>query len=76
MSQQQTQQFRTPHQVLGLLTVVVVVIMLVWGIALSWIKRSAKRRLQEPPENTRHLGSIHRWLGYLVWLLLLVNVGV
>ncbi|KAL2166971.1 hypothetical protein VTG60DRAFT_1894 [Thermothelomyces hinnuleus] len=71
-----TQRFRTGHQVLGLLAVVALTIMFVWGIALSWIKRSANKRGQEPPENTRLLGMIHRWTCRTIWLLFLVNVGL
>ena len=72
----QTQQFRTPHQVLGLLTVAAMTVMFMWGITLSWIKRSAKKRGQEPPESTRLLGVIHRWVCRLIWVLLLINVGL
>jgi hypothetical protein len=72
----QTQQFRTGHQVLGLLTIVALTLMFVWGIALSWIKRSARKRGQEPPESTRLLGAIHRWVCRVVWVFLLVNVGL
>lgn len=72
----QTQQFRTGHQVLGLLTVVALTLMFLWGIGLSWIKRSAKKRGQEPPESTHMLGLIHRWACRLIWVLLLINVGV
>jgi hypothetical protein len=71
-----TQQFRTGHQVLGLLTVVALTLMFLWGIGLSWIKRSAKKRGQEPPESTRMLVVIHRWACRVIWVLLLVNVGV
>lgn len=72
----QTQQFRTPHQVIGLLTFVTISIMFFWGFALSCIKRSAKKRGQQPPESTAILGAIHKWVCRLVWILLLVNVGL
>ncbi|KAK4097819.1 iron reductase domain protein [Parathielavia hyrcaniae] len=71
-----TQQFSTPHQVIGLLTIVAMTLMFFWGLSLSWIKRSAKKRGQEPPESTRLLGVTHRWVCRLIWVLLLVNVGV
>ncbi|KAL1839918.1 hypothetical protein VTJ49DRAFT_1006 [Mycothermus thermophilus] len=71
-----TQQFRTPHQILGFISVVAMAIMYFWGFAVSRIKRSAKKRGQEPPQNTRHLAAVHRWVSRLVWLLLLVNVGL
>ncbi|KAK4158031.1 hypothetical protein C8A00DRAFT_11127 [Chaetomidium leptoderma] len=71
-----TQQFRTGHQVLGLLTIVAMTVMFVWGLSLSWIKRSAKKRGQEPPESTHLLGGIHRWVCRVIWVLLLVNVGL
>ncbi|KAL2159485.1 hypothetical protein VTH06DRAFT_2490 [Thermothelomyces fergusii] len=71
-----TQQFRTGHQVLGLLTVVALAIMFVWGIGLSWIKRSADKRGQEPPEKTRLLCRIHQWTCRTICVLLLVNVGL
>ncbi|KAL2146952.1 hypothetical protein VTI28DRAFT_1679 [Corynascus sepedonium] len=57
-----TQQFRTGHQVLGFLTVAALVVMFVWGIALSWIRRSTSQHSQEPPENARLLSAIHRGL--------------
>jgi hypothetical protein len=72
----QTQKFRTGHQVLGLLTIALMTIMVGWGGALSYIKRSAKQRSQEPPESTQLLGTIHRWIGRLIWVLFLVNVGL
>ncbi|GAB1318650.1 DOMON domain-containing protein [Madurella fahalii] len=71
-----TQQFRTGHQVLGLLTIVMVACMFLWGLGLSLIKRSATKRGQEPPESTRLLGGIHRWAGRLIWVLLLINNGL
>ncbi|KAK4235041.1 hypothetical protein C8A03DRAFT_37123 [Achaetomium macrosporum] len=71
-----TQQFRTGHQVLGLLTIVAMAVMFLWGIALSWIKRSAKKRGREPPESTQRLATVHRWVCRLIWALLLVNVGL
>ncbi|KAK4249227.1 hypothetical protein C7999DRAFT_12877 [Corynascus novoguineensis] len=71
-----TQQFRTGHQVLGLLTVAALVVMFVWGIALSWIRRSASQHSQEPPENAGLLGAIHRWGCRIIWVLLLINVGL
>ncbi len=72
----QTRQFQTPHQVLGLLTVVAMSIMFAWGISLSWIKRSAKKRGQEPPQSAQTLATVHRWSCRLIWVLLLVNVGL
>ncbi|AEO67178.1 uncharacterized protein THITE_2075941 [Thermothielavioides terrestris NRRL 8126] len=71
-----TQQYRTPHQVIGLLTVVAMAVMFLWGFALSWITRAAKRRGQQPPEGTRLLAAVHRWVSRLIWVLLLVNVGL
>ncbi|KAL2152981.1 hypothetical protein VTH82DRAFT_4136 [Thermothelomyces myriococcoides] len=71
-----TQKFRTGHQVLGLLTIVALTIMFLWGIGLSWIKRSADKRGQNPPENTRLLATIHRWTCRAIWVLILVNVGL
>jgi hypothetical protein len=50
--------------------------MFIWGITISWIKRSAKKRGQEPPESTRLLGVIHRWGCRLIWVLLLIKVGL
>ncbi|KAK3897603.1 hypothetical protein C8A05DRAFT_38837 [Staphylotrichum tortipilum] len=71
-----TQKLRTPHQAIGLLTVVAMTIMFAWGIWLSWIKRSAKARGQEPPASTRTLAAVHRWACRLIWALLLVSVGL
>ncbi|KAK4130677.1 iron reductase domain protein [Trichocladium antarcticum] len=71
-----TRQFRTPHQVLGLITVVMMTIVVGWGGVLAYVRRSAAQRGQEPPENTRLLGTIHQWIGRLIWVLFLVNVGL
>ncbi|KAK4115963.1 iron reductase domain protein [Canariomyces notabilis] len=71
-----TQQFRTGHQVLGLLTFVIMACMFFWGIGLSLIKRTAKKRGQEPPESTPLLAAIHRWVGRLIWVLLLISNGL
>ncbi|KAL2259453.1 hypothetical protein VTK26DRAFT_6868 [Humicola hyalothermophila] len=50
--------------------------MVFWGAALALIHRSAQKRGQVPPESTRLLGTIHRWTGRVIWLLLVVNVGL
>ncbi|KAL2129681.1 hypothetical protein VTI74DRAFT_7447 [Chaetomium olivicolor] len=71
-----TQKFRTPHQVIGLLTIVAMTIMFVWGFSLSWIKRAAKKRGQGPPEKAKMLGAAHKWACRVIWALLLVNVGL
>ena len=51
-------------------------IMFVWGLSLSWIKRAAKKRGQEPPQSSQLLGTVHRWTCRLIWVLLLINVGL
>ena len=50
--------------------------MFFWGIALALIKRSAEKRGQEPPESSKLLGTIHRWTGRVIWMLLLINMGL
>jgi hypothetical protein len=50
--------------------------MFFWGIGLSLIKRTANKRGQEPPESTPLLAAIHRWVGRLIWVLLLINNGL
>jgi fatty acid desaturase len=75
-TQKQTQNYRHGHQVLGLLTIIAMTMMYAWGFSLSRIKRSAKKRNQKVPEMTRLLGTIHRWVCRVIWVLLLVNVGL
>mgnify|MGYP001501955450 CR=1 FL=1 len=72
----QTQKYTTPHQVLGLITVVLMGSMFLWGLALSFIKRSATKRNQAPPEAKIKLSAVHRWVSRIVWLLLLINIGL
>ncbi|KAJ4300580.1 hypothetical protein N0V88_003259 [Collariella sp. IMI 366227] len=71
-----TQNFRTPHQVIGLLTIILMTIIFVWGIALSWVKRAARKRGEEPPEKARLFGAIHKWACRVVWALLIVSVAL
>jgi len=71
-----TQQMRTPHQVIGLLTVTLVFAMYLWGAAVGVLRRGAKKRGQEPPEMAVLLGKIHRWVGRFIWVLLVVSGGL
>ncbi|KAK3353234.1 hypothetical protein B0T25DRAFT_206131 [Lasiosphaeria hispida] len=71
-----TQNFGTPHQVLGLLTVAAMGVMFFWGIVLAVIRKGAKNRGQDPPEKSRVLSLVHRWVGRLVWLLFIINGGI
>ncbi|KAK3389724.1 hypothetical protein B0H63DRAFT_464225 [Podospora didyma] len=71
-----TQKFSTGHQVLGLITIVIMFGMVLWGIALMVIKKSAKKRGQEPPESSGLMSKVHTWVGRLVWLLFLINNGL
>ncbi|KAK3317970.1 hypothetical protein B0H66DRAFT_220348 [Apodospora peruviana] len=71
-----TQKMQTGHQVLGLLTVVMMFGMVIWGIALVFIRKLAKKRGQEPPERSALMGRMHAYIGWLIWLLFLINNGL
>ncbi|KAK1759226.1 hypothetical protein QBC47DRAFT_294101 [Echria macrotheca] len=71
-----TQQLRTPHQALGLLTVILVFLMYILGAGLGFIKRSAAKRGQAPPERAILLSNIHKWGSRAVWVLLVISGGL
>lgn len=71
-----TQKFQTSHQILGLFTVVLMFIMVVWGIVLMVLKKGAKERGQTPPEKSGVLGKVHKYVGWVIWVLFLVNNGL
>ncbi|KAB5533418.1 hypothetical protein GE09DRAFT_360440 [Coniochaeta sp. 2T2.1] len=71
-----TQQYRTAHQVLGLLAIVALFLVGVLGVVYRVVVRSAMRRGQQPPEKSWLLGKVHRWVGRMVWLIMLVNNGL
>ena len=72
----QTQQYRTAHQILGLLAIVALFLVAVMGVFYRLVVRSAARRGQQPPEKHWLLGKVHRWAGRAVWLIMLVNNGL
>lgn len=72
----QTQQYRTAHQILGLLSIVALFLVAVMGMVYRLIVRSAARRGQQPPEKSWVLGKVHRWVGRVVWVIMLVNNGL
>ena len=72
----QTQQYRTAHQILGLLAIVALFLVGVLGTVYRVVVKSAMRRGQQPPEKSWLLGKVHRWIGRMVWLILLVNNGL
>ncbi|KAK5658268.1 hypothetical protein OQA88_2243 [Cercophora sp. LCS_1] len=71
-----TQKFQTGHQVVGLIAVSTLFLMFVWGIAVAFIRRGAAKRGQEPPQQTKLLGNVHRWVGRFIWVLLVVAGGL
>ncbi|KAK0621663.1 hypothetical protein B0T17DRAFT_299328 [Bombardia bombarda] len=71
-----TKKFDSAHQVLGLITIILMISMMIWGIILSVVRNGAKKRGQEPPERSQLMGTIHTWIGRLIWLLFLINNGV
>jgi hypothetical protein len=72
----QTQQYRTAHQILGLLAIVALFLVAVLGVAYRLIVKSATKRGQQPPEKSGLLGRVHRWVGRVVWVIMLVNNGL
>ncbi|KAK0717976.1 hypothetical protein B0T26DRAFT_309766 [Lasiosphaeria miniovina] len=75
-SHEQSQKFNTPHQVLGLLTIVLMFGVVAWGLALGFAKRAAKRRGEDLSPRSQTLSTAHTWLGRLVWLFFLINNGL
>lgn len=71
-----TQKFRTGHQILGLFTIVLMFVMVLWGVFLVIVKKGAMKRGQAPPEKSALLGKIHKYVGWLIWVLFLVNNGL
>ncbi|KAK3361116.1 hypothetical protein B0T24DRAFT_114491 [Lasiosphaeria ovina] len=71
-----SQKFNTPHQVLGLLTIVLMFGVVAWGLALGFAKRAAKRRGEDLSPRNQTLSTAHTWLGRLVWLFFLINNGL
>lgn len=72
----QTQQYRTAHQVLGLLAIVALFLVAILGMVHRCVIRSAVGRGQQPPEKSWLMGKVHRWVGRVVWLIMLVNNGL
>ncbi|KAM7216620.1 hypothetical protein V8F06_008031 [Rhypophila decipiens] len=71
-----TQNFGTGHQILGLFTIVLMFVMAFWGIFLVIVKKGAKKRGEAPPEKSALLGKIHKYVGWLIWILFLINNGL
>ncbi|OIW26236.1 CBD9-like protein [Coniochaeta ligniaria NRRL 30616] len=71
-----TQQYRTAHQILGLLAIVALFLVAVLGVVYRLIVKSATKRGQQPPEKSGLLGKVHRWVGRAVWVIMLVNNGL
>lgn len=71
-----TQQYRTAHQILGLLAIVALFLVAILGVVYRLVVKSAHRRGQQPPEKSGLLGKVHRWVGRVVWVIMLVNNGL
>ena len=83
-----TQKFAAGHQVLGLLTVIVMFGLFAWGSVTGFLKKRAaknKRREQpgaaaaaavDPSPRAKLLSTVHTWTGRLIWLLFLINNGL
>lgn len=67
-----TSKMGTGHQVLGLLTVAVMVVMVGWG---GWVRRRAAGG-QEVVGNGGWVKQVHAWGGRVIWVALLVNNGL
>jgi len=73
----QTQHMATGHQVLGLITFALAIVVLALATAQCCMKRVAVGRGQDPRDWVQgRLGMVHAWAGRLVWLLLLINCGL
>lgn len=75
-SPSQTQHYRTAHQILGLFAIVALFLVALLGVFYRFVVRSAARRGQQPPEKSWLLGKVHRWVGWVVWVIMLVNNGL
>lgn len=70
-----TKNFNTGHQILGLFTIILMFIMVLWGVFLAVVRKGAKKQGQTPPKSTL-LGKIHKYVGWLIWVLFLINNGL
>ncbi|KAK3688035.1 hypothetical protein B0T22DRAFT_143109 [Podospora appendiculata] len=71
-----TQKFQTAHQILGLMTIIIMFGLAIWGVFLNFVRSAAKKRGQEPPERSALMGKIHRLGGWFIWVLFLINNGL
>jgi hypothetical protein len=66
----------TPHQILGFLTVFLMLAVALVGVTHRIIVAGARRRAQEPPEKSALVRLLHLWSGRLIWVLLVINMGL
>ncbi|KAK4161529.1 hypothetical protein QBC43DRAFT_323481 [Cladorrhinum sp. PSN259] len=71
-----TKKFATPHQILGLISIVFMVLNLFLGIGLWHVKKRVWENFKDAPKTVTLLDKVHIWAGRLIWVLLLVNVGL
>jgi hypothetical protein len=48
----------------------------VLGAVYRFVVKSATRRGQQPPQKSWILGKAHRWIGRVIWVIMLVNNGL
>jgi Na+-transporting methylmalonyl-CoA/oxaloacetate decarboxylase gamma subunit len=66
----------TGHQILGFITVFLMLLVGLMGVTHRLITRSARKRDQAPPEKADLFRKVHLWSGRLIWVLLVVNTGI
>ncbi|KAK3985996.1 hypothetical protein QBC44DRAFT_145118 [Cladorrhinum sp. PSN332] len=71
-----TKKFATPHQILGMITIVFMTLNLLLGVGLWHVKRRIWADFKDAPKTVTVLDKAHLWAGRLMWVLLLVNVGL
>ncbi|KAK4185680.1 hypothetical protein QBC35DRAFT_465342 [Podospora australis] len=77
-----TQKMGTPHQALGLVTIILMFSIVIYGIVLGRMKKAVAATINfggasaAPMNKTAILGKVHAWAGRLIWVLLLVNNGL
>ncbi|KAK4222235.1 hypothetical protein QBC38DRAFT_88574 [Podospora fimiseda] len=71
-----TKKFATPHQILGMITIVFLTLNLFLGVGLWYIKRRIWADFKDAPKAVNVMDKVHLWTGRLMCLLLLVNVGL
>ncbi|KAK4454467.1 hypothetical protein QBC34DRAFT_434031 [Podospora aff. communis PSN243] len=71
-----TRDYKTGHQVLGLIGVAVLFGMFLWGAGMGFARAAAKKRGEVVNKGDSIWGKVHRWVGRGLWILFIVDGGL